>query len=980
MVYFKFKRSKIGHMHRKSQEGMASIVVVSILVIVVTLISIGFARLMSRTLSNATNRQFSAAATYATQSAINDVAGYLRQKDPATGALLHPYASSANCNGASTLIGNAQTPGPFYNDSNLAKDNPASTHYTCLILDPTPTDLAYQQISSNKSQVVKVTTSAFSGSFDKLMLSWQPSNPSVTGYPPNSPSFTDITSWTSSANNFIPMLRVSIYPIPTTGDLTNLQANSKTLFLYPQNSGGSGTIPHPSYASLADGSVLPVSCTTTVGTTSGVVDFNGVPNNKSDYTCNLIIKDLSTSISPNTLDYVYMKVTPIYNQADVKIRANDIWTQTLKFINVQAVIDATAQSGGVAKRLQARVDTSSLSSTGGGIDTNISSSSDSIPEQSVRTANALCKRVVQTVSFYSYVSFDTPPNVCHDAGACAGSGCVSDPVPSLDLTITGNTGPANETPLFPAIANNGTAKHYNESTPDATHKGTTYIDSGNNVTLKWTTADATSCTASGGMPGWASPPDKTTVMDFTGNPALNGTGRPQTFGPISSVTSFSMLCSRVGGGNTPYSTINNAGGTQTVTAWPTPAASISGPASISADAPYVVSWSANNASRCDLTGNWTSTTSYNNPSGAPIATQNQTMSIGPQDDSTKTFTVECFDPIGRSSGPQTIVFSRGGPRPILPPACTASVSASDNQDAAVNYSWSGACPALGNVNLGTYSVTSSTDGGFSSTSRTGSGTTPGLRTSQFCLTLTDSLTPWGALASNQACATPYAPGQNGNASCSANVSAYDNRNGSGGFSWSGSCPPANSGRGYYLLHDCSGVNCGSIGSGGWVGSSGSVGLGVGNYCVQFSSGADPWGFLAGASQCFTIHPPIRENSFNRGAIWDEGPNQCPSSTGYYNLWYCRNSATYNPGPCADGIHRWIVCGGDGSYSISVSGGGVDDSGSTSCHVDTQYGSNFRTGLSGSWGSGTGWVGAWSPGFFLTCTNPYVNEFDDSRLP
>ncbi|HET9850275.1 MAG TPA: hypothetical protein VFP35_01480, partial [Candidatus Saccharimonadales bacterium] len=47
------------------ESGMASIVVVSVLVVIVTLISIGFARIMNRTVSNAANRQASASATYA---------------------------------------------------------------------------------------------------------------------------------------------------------------------------------------------------------------------------------------------------------------------------------------------------------------------------------------------------------------------------------------------------------------------------------------------------------------------------------------------------------------------------------------------------------------------------------------------------------------------------------------------------------------------------------------------------------------------------------------------------------------------------------------------------------------------------------------------------------------------------------------------------------------------------------------------------
>ena len=370
----------------RHQEGMASIVAVSVLVVLMTLISLGFARLMSRTTQNAANRQFSSAAIYAGQSAINDVSAYIKD---------HPTAHSDQCSGNDTLIGSAANPGPFYNDSNLSGDN--GTKYSCLLLNQTPTDLFFQTITSLKSRVVKMTTSAYPGSLEKAMISWQPSNGLTTGYPLSSSNLNDIPTWNSATGNIckdgggnfkscIPMLRLTIYPIPTGGDLTNVVANSKTVFLYPQNgSGAASAVPSQSYTAITDGSILPVNC-------GQLATGGGVFTGSTNFVCNIILTNLTSAVPPPGItDYLVLKITPIYSQADVRLQTNDLWGTQLKFVNGQAVVDVTTASGGTTKRLQARVNIGGASSADNG--GNISSADDAIPEGPIRSANTICKRL-----------------------------------------------------------------------------------------------------------------------------------------------------------------------------------------------------------------------------------------------------------------------------------------------------------------------------------------------------------------------------------------------------------------------------------------------------------------------------------------------------------------------------------------------------------------------------------------------------------
>lgn len=710
---FNHKRSKITGMQGRNQQGMASIVVVSVLIIIMTLISIGFARLVNRSAVNSANKQFSASATYAAQSAINDVASYLKAYATANpGSNFLP--KSTKCNGAGSLIGSSATPGPFFNDSNLSGDTTRSTQYTCLLLNPTPDNLVYSQVEATKSQVVKVNTSASTGALDKLLLSWQPScNPSTvpscpTGYPVSTSNFNDETTWNTVGSSCkddsnadascIPVLRLSIFPISNSSSLSSIQAKGKTVYLIPQKP--SGTVPSKSFSDAAgfkDSSIIPIPCTQTIGAT----DFN--PTAATGYKCNIIIRSLSSAISPATTDSVYLRLTPLYNQADIRVAANDIFGNTLTFIHDQAVIDATAQTGGVVKRLQARVDTSSLDSSSNGVDTNISSLSDTFPEQAVRTANALCKREVLTtssVNFSQFVNFDAPDGVCHYE-----TGTITNPVPQLTFSVTGRNG-----------QDNGRTVDSEANNPDAgqnpVERGTVYVGasptSSATAELNWNTIDADSCTATGGSAGWAG--EKNGIMTFSGSPNINGSGS-QAF-TVSGVTSYSLQCSR------PFAP--SATPTKTVTIWPYPR--ITGlsvnPNPVHAGNNYTVSWSSTNTVRCSLSGPW------NNPSPSSTATSGSDTENWPWNDnsSTRTYRVTCYDPAGRSDSSVITVSpggnsctgngcSGGGGGQVTPPTCHASVNIIDNGNGTGDPSWNGTCPDV-SPGSGYYTLSSSTDGSW----------------------------------------------------------------------------------------------------------------------------------------------------------------------------------------------------------------------------------------------------------------------------
>lgn len=476
----------------QGQEGMASIVIVGVLVVLLALISIGFSKIMNRAVTRSLNNQLSSAATYAAQSGINDAMAYIKGQ---------PNPSNVSSNDCTSLL---KEPG-MSNLTDLSGDG--NTKITCLMVNPTPTDLMYQQLSPNGSQVIKATTS---DAVDKVMFSWQASNGTNTNSP-SSLSFTDVTTWNNAGN--VPVLRVGLYPVPPSGKIAGIESNSKTFFLVP-GQGGSNvtTIPY----STADGSVEQVACN---AKNTGINGFT------ADYTCNAIVDGMYANIAPNS--YYYLTVTPIYNQADVKIKATNSQKQQVQFINVQTVIDSTAKANDATKRLQERVDSNTTGD-------NIAASDDAAPGYSIRSAKALCKQLEFHKSYYNYVLNDAP-STCQTGG----SGIQTVP-PTLKLTITGNNG-----------LNNGVTRDSGDATPSGSgYYGAVYVDS--QATVNWKSTDsALSCEASGGWSG-----DKNPASSWSG---VTGTGS-QTFSGLSNYTTYSMVC-KGPGGTTP---------TRTVTAWPPP--------------------------------------------------------------------------------------------------------------------------------------------------------------------------------------------------------------------------------------------------------------------------------------------------------------------------------------------------------------------------------------------------------------------------
>lgn len=614
----------------RGQEGLASIVIVGVLVILLALITLGFSKIMNRAVNNSLNNQLSAAANYAAQSGINDAMAYIKgQSNP-------DDVSSSDC---TTLL---KEPGL---SSLIDLSGDGNTKITCLLVNPHPADLMYQRLAPDGSQIVKATTS---DAVDKMMFSWQASNGTNNALP-SATNFTDVSSWNCPLKSGVPdcnagnapVLRIGLYPVPPDGKIAGIQANSRTFFLVPGNSAGAvTTIPY----STTDGSVIQVACN---ARNTGISDFT------ADYTCNAIVSGLYAGIAPNS--YYYMTLTPIYNQADIKVKALNSLGQAVNFVDVQTVIDATAKANNAKKRLQERVDSNTTGD-------NIAASDNAAPDFAIRSEKALCKQIELHKSYYDYI-LNNAPNTCN-------SGASTDQLvpPTLTLSITGNNG-----------ADSGTTRDSGTATPGGSgYSGAVYIDSA--ATVNWRSTDsATWCNASGGWSG-----DKNPASSWSG---VTGTGS-QPFTGITNYTTYSMQC-KGPGGTTP---------TRTVTAWPRPRVSISGPSSVHAGGSYTIKWQAYNSTTCTMSSNgnadWDQTYNNLNPTGSG-ANDSKSFGIRWDDHSAKIYTIQCSDPSGRSdSATWKVNEGSGGNTTIVGPACSATAKFSGNTTDDASITWNASCAGV----------------------------------------------------------------------------------------------------------------------------------------------------------------------------------------------------------------------------------------------------------------------------------------------
>lgn len=304
---------------QNSQAGMVAIMVTLILMIVISLIVLGFAQISRRNQRQALDRQLSTQAFYAAETGVNDAAKLI--KDALAAGTTVP--AKPDC---------ASTGGGFYSTLSPVLDAAANVQYTCLIVDPSPSSLVYGNIGA-AGTVIPIL--AASGTIDRITLNWQSkdiSSPPATNCPTTVSSvFSTSAAWSCGYG----VLRFDVVPTAGGGHtVTNLQSATMSAHIVPLRPGSSGGMGSVSY------------------NTTGA-------NNRIGVVCSNASCTLNIDFAAPQSQY-YMRVNSLYKDVSLNVIATS-GGSGVDLIGTQALIDVTGKAEDVLRRIQVRLPLASAS-------------------------------------------------------------------------------------------------------------------------------------------------------------------------------------------------------------------------------------------------------------------------------------------------------------------------------------------------------------------------------------------------------------------------------------------------------------------------------------------------------------------------------------------------------------------------------------------------------------------------------------------
>jgi len=319
------------HSHKPShqQAGFAAILLTMIIMLVISLIVIGFAQIARREQRQSLDRQLSTQAFYAAESGVNDAVSYVRYYFATIGSTAKTSCDPAP---AGTLYNTVNAGAPTLTAADQDLGNNAS--YTCLLIDPTPTDLGQSNLSTDP-WIVPIQGA--SGFIKSLTITWTPQPPTAPALPsiggcPSGPvpSLPQPANWT---NCDFGLGRVDIAPIGGNFSRDELNKDTMTAFFVPDSSGAN------TYNYATNGtntkSLDPVKCTSGV---SCIVSIDNMPNSSAIY------------------GQYYLRMSAMYRtMPNVTITATDYGGGTVQFVGAQIVVDSTGKAQDVLRRIRVHV-------------------------------------------------------------------------------------------------------------------------------------------------------------------------------------------------------------------------------------------------------------------------------------------------------------------------------------------------------------------------------------------------------------------------------------------------------------------------------------------------------------------------------------------------------------------------------------------------------------------------------------------------
>lgn len=345
------------HKQKADQTGIVSIFVVMVIMIVLSLLVINFARLVRRNERQALDNVLSTQALYAAESGVNDAVAAIK----ANPSLLNTDRTTL-CNGATSFIGAA----------GLNNIIDSSTSYPCMFVTGAPALLNFSDLSTSNSKLFPVTRKD-GANITQINFSWEtpvtaPATNSANDCPTNigtdqNPKIWQVPPKVCTSGP----IRIDI--VPSSASNTDSINRTFTAFIYPSKNS-------PSAVTFASG--------TGWDTNQGTVALASCPSIRPAGQTKFCGTYITFAVAEQAPTF-YVRVRAVYKNAQLSVcvptppaTATDC-TGSTPLIGAQAMIDVTGKANDVLRRIQVYVPV---------IYNPI------IPEFGLQTTDGVCKRYV----------------------------------------------------------------------------------------------------------------------------------------------------------------------------------------------------------------------------------------------------------------------------------------------------------------------------------------------------------------------------------------------------------------------------------------------------------------------------------------------------------------------------------------------------------------------------------------------------------
>jgi Tfp pilus assembly protein PilX len=335
---------------RTNEQGMVSILITMIMIIVITLIVLGFSEVTRRNQREALDNQLSTQAYYAAESGVNAAANFLSNYSgaPINTSNCTDFVTNSSSPPPGTPGGLGGTYGSSSGNTNVL-NSATRTEYTCLMVNTVPGSLQVKPLSQDASQVWRIED-ASGNLFTSFKFTWHQSStvgatPDICNAGGKNPSYDGAAGTTWQCHYGI--LRLDLLPIPASGTIPSATLENPeaatTLYLEPSYVSGGNT-----YSLAAP--VTASTCTTVASNCPAQIVHVRCTNSGPTPDCHLTLNLLGA-----TKAEYFARLSMVYEDAaDVQLTAQDT-VGNAQFKDGQAIIDATGQAQDELRRVQVRI-------------------------------------------------------------------------------------------------------------------------------------------------------------------------------------------------------------------------------------------------------------------------------------------------------------------------------------------------------------------------------------------------------------------------------------------------------------------------------------------------------------------------------------------------------------------------------------------------------------------------------------------------